>query len=426
MSAATEKQENTSRLFFESYLNASGNLTQYQKDQLEQAAFFGPSATYPDVGMRNGQPINTPFARAWRQNFYSQLEALGMFMSSYGVHNKNGWQWSRGNGMMGFLNSIALQRCGVSTLDNWNPMDIVGVQASADSIIRQTCEAMIIPNPQTAAQKETNKGILNEIMIEMIEENKLMPISLKFIDERKRERPSFEVSRELKTAAQTLAAVRHFRIAELKCDLNWNVAAREWTSNQEFSYFLRDRDLSIKIQGRAFGARAARENPQHEGTPEGAGAKLGKAAIQELRNFVTNIQLVPPDTPTQHPQIPAAGQTWTNEMKGYWVSLQNSLASATIGGAPINFMSPGTTTQNGFRAALDAACDDDENERFVANDPKVPCGNRLCTKLWALEWLKVYQQIDNANRFDAFMQCMYKACKKEAPGMGPFIKIAGA
>ena len=70
--------------------------------------------------------------------------------------------------------------------------------------------------------------------------------------------------------------------------------------------------------------------------------------------------------------------------------------------------------------------DDDENQRFVANDPKVPCGNRLCTKLWALEWLKVYQQIDNANRFDAFMQCMYKACKKEAPGMGPFIKIAGA
>ena len=426
MSAATEKQESASRLFFERYLNHNGILTDQARDNLIQDAFYRPGAPYPDVGRE------TPFARAWRQNFFYQLTALDMFMRSYGVTNKAGWRWSRGDGMMGFLNNVAVQKCGVSTLDSWNPMDIVGVQASAETIIRQTCDAFIV-NPTTPAQKVINRGILNEIMIENIEENKLLPISLKFIDERLREQPGFELSRELQTQEQRQAALHHFTFTNLKCDLRWNQSNKQWQDAQEFSYNLVDNRsghaVDIKIQGRAFTSRDARENPQHEGTPVGAGAKLGKAAIGELRNFVTGLGISEVPTPNSHPQIPGKGETWTPAMKTYWINLYNSLVGVTIGGSPINFNMPGVsgegTNQNGFSVALDAACTEDENQTYVVSEPKVPSGLRLTTKLWALEWLKVYHTIDTMGRFDAFTQLMYHSCKKELPGMGPFIKIAG-
>ena len=114
MSAATEKQENTSRLFFQRYLDANGSWTQFQQDEVERLAFDRVSGIYP----------NAP--RKWKENFYKQLTALASFMSTWGIP-KSGWVWSRGDGMMGFLNDIAVQKCGVSTLDNWNPMDIVGM-----------------------------------------------------------------------------------------------------------------------------------------------------------------------------------------------------------------------------------------------------------------------------------------------------------
>ena len=39
MSAATEKQENVSRLFFETYLKAGFGLTEFQQAELERKAF---------------------------------------------------------------------------------------------------------------------------------------------------------------------------------------------------------------------------------------------------------------------------------------------------------------------------------------------------------------------------------------------------
>ena len=62
---------------------------------------------------------------------------------------------------------------------------------------------------------------------------------------------------------------------------------------------------------------------------------------------------------------------------------------------------------------------------MTAADAKVPAGNRLCAKLWGLEWLSTYQKIHSQGKWDPFMHQMLHACKKELPGMGPFIKIAG-
>ena len=136
-------------------------------------------------------------------------------------------------------------------------------------------------------------------------------------------------------------------------------------------------------------------------------------------------------SPNQHPQIPKAGEKWQAGQKSYWIGLYNGLAGTTIDGQPINFKSPGaygegmTATKTGWAAALDAACTADEEQRMVTSEPKVPAGNRLTSKLWGLEWLKLYKSIELLGKWDAFVYLMYHSCKKELPGMGPFIKIAG-
>ena len=143
MSAATEKQESVSRLFFERYLNSNKNWTEFQQRELETLAFGKPGGIYPTASAE------------WKDNYYKQLQALAQYMITHGVAS-TGWGWSRGNtladGMMGFLNRMAVEKCGVSTLDNWNPMDIVGVQASHEGIIKQTCESMLV-RPTTDEQK---------------------------------------------------------------------------------------------------------------------------------------------------------------------------------------------------------------------------------------------------------------------------------
>ena len=425
MSAATEKQESVSRLFFERYLNSNKNWTEFQQRELETLAFGKPGGIYPTASAE------------WKDNYYKQLQALSQYMITHGVPS-TGWVWSRGNtladGMMGFLNRMAVEKCGVSTLDNWNPMDIVGVQASQEGIIKQTCEAMMV-RPTTEEQKVANRGILNDIMVENIYNNKLMPISLKFI--KRGEKPGFELSPDLQSVRVREKMRHQFKIKEITCDLQWNSQDNQWRENQEISWKMYDdggngrKAVSIKIQGRAFGGKARREKPQHEGTPEGAGAKLGKAAINELENFVTGLGLAKVQSPNQHPQIPKAGEKWQVGQKSYWIGLYNGLAGTTIDGQPINFKSPGaygegmTATKTGWAAALDAACTADEEDKQVTSDPDRSAGNRLTSKLWGLEWLKLYKSIELMGKWDAFVYLMYHSCKKELPGMGPFIKIAG-
>ena len=49
---------------------------------------------------------------------YTSLRVGSAFISGLMISRNipsSGWKWSRGTGMMGFLNDIASQRCGVST-----------------------------------------------------------------------------------------------------------------------------------------------------------------------------------------------------------------------------------------------------------------------------------------------------------------------
>jgi hypothetical protein len=393
----TSIQEEISAMYFDVFLSNNWDVSD-QKYRKLLSDCFGKNGKFPfktaitlpptPAGLRNRQE--------WKDSFEKQCLGLQQYVISRNIP-MTGWKWSRGDGMMGFLNDIAQDRCGVSTLDSWNPMDIVGVKVGSDGIIRQTLDAMCI-TPTTNDQRAANRDILNSVMVEMVEAKKLMPVSLKFIDAN--ERPGFELSPDLSDPARNERKRHVWKCQNMTCDLEWDVNARAWRNAQEISWKMVDdgsagrKAMTRIIQGRSFIARSAREKPQHEGTPEGAGAKLGKAAITELENFLTAIGVsnpVPGKQLTSHPHIPKVGEPWEPH-KSYWVNKQSALASANIGGSGITFNSPGAYggedgDKVGFAAALDAACEADEQGLNTAADSKVPAGNRLCAKLWGLEWL---------------------------------------
>ena len=84
MSAATERQENVSRLFFETFLNASGDLTDFQQQELERRAFDRVGGIYPNAPER------------WKENYYKQITAIGRYFVVKGF-TRGGWRFSRGD-----------------------------------------------------------------------------------------------------------------------------------------------------------------------------------------------------------------------------------------------------------------------------------------------------------------------------------------
>ena len=95
----TEKQENGSRVYFEAYIEKG------IKDFAKLSTIV--KKVYPNVN------------NEWMESFRKQAEALKGYLKS----NK-GYTYSRDDGFMPFIETIAKKRCGVSVKDRWNPADI--------------------------------------------------------------------------------------------------------------------------------------------------------------------------------------------------------------------------------------------------------------------------------------------------------------
>jgi len=375
----------------------------------------------------------------WRASFDKQTLALQTFMMSRKFSNA-GWVWSRGDGMMGFLNNIATSRCGVSgSLDSWNPMDIVAVQSSMEQNIKDEIEKYVVKG----SDKDINKDILNGIMIKYIKGLALLPISLKKINDN--ESGAFEESDNLKSAAAKKKHKLDLEYSAVQCDLEWSTDKNEWENAQEISFTMTQKPsvtragVVISVQARAFTGSDSREKPQHSLSQQGAGAMLGKAPVGELEKFVTSFGVSKVHSPSSHPQIPDKGKKWTQTQKNYWIALQKKLEGLEINGKKINFNTPGSYGVNGkvntiksdgkqltgFAAALESATKADYRDRRVKGDEKRKSGSRLTAKLWGIEWLWRYYQMSRKGTWDAFAYRMIKAAKKELSDSGPFIKILG-
>ena len=416
----TAQQESVSAKFFQVFLDNNWDPTDKQYEELLSDC-FGSNGIYP-LG-------NSKKDVEWKTSFDKQVLALQIYMTSRSIP-ASGWEWSRGDGMMGFLNDIAQQRCGVSTLDSWNPMDIVGVKTNKESALRRLIEQDVI----IGVDKDTNKSILNGIMIEAILKKELMPVSLKKI--KSTERPAMEVSNDLKGNNAKLRAKHDFKYVNFQCDLEWSTYKNEWRHAQEISWDMNDRGGVIRapyfvhVQARAFQGKNPREKPQHSLAAKGAGAMLGKSSIVPLDEFVKNLGFRPTPSPNAHRYIPSPGQPWKKTQRNYWIGIYNRLKGVRIAGQSINFGRPGaygesmSDRQMGFPAALDAAIEADEND-YKTRGQSRSSGSRLIAKLWGMEWLSRYYEISKRKKFDAFAYQIYKASTKELPLMGPFIKIFG-
>ncbi len=439
----TSVQEEISIDYFDLFFTKGWNVSDGDYIKLVEDS-FGPNGKFPFVNNfpntekgRNDQEI-------WLASFDKQVNALFQFVFSRSIPF-TGWEWSRGGGMMGFLNGIAKTRCGVKQLDSWNPMDIVAVQSSMEQTIKDEIEKDVI----RGVDKDINKDILNGIMIKYIKGLALLPISLKKVNDN--ERGMFEESDNLKGLAAKRKHKLDLTYGNFKCDLEWSTVKNEWKNAQEISFSMEQppsilkAGVFISVQARAFGGDKPRDKPQHSLSQRGAGAMLGKAPVGELEKFIKEYGVIPPLAPKDNPMIAAPGKAWTQNQKDYWIKLQKDLSTKTIGGQKIDFGTPGsygaagpntifkknaqgkrTNTQlTGFAAALESATEADYRDRRVTGDEKRRSGSRLSAKLWGLEWLWRYYEMSRRGTWDSFAVRMMKAAKKELSDSGPFIKILG-
>ena len=437
----TKIQEEISLEYFSLLLDSNLNISKSDYNEL-LLDMWGKGGKFPISKFPNLDTEKGRYERlVWLDSFDMQLDAFTNFLNKKGYTKYTGWDWSRGDGMMGFLNNIASSRCGVKQLDSWNPMDIVAVQTSKEQKIRDEIDEIVLKT----VDKDANKELLNGIMLKYINSKDLIPISLKKVTDT--ETGAWEESWGNPKV--------DLKYVDFSCDLEWSTVKHEWENSQEFSFSMiappsvAAEGVNISVQARAFNASKPRDKPQHSLSQKGAGAHLGKAPVEELEKFIkTAIKeygVIPPYSPSSDPKIPSVGQPWTQDQKDHWIKLQKQLVEVTIGGQKIDFGTPGsygksgklndvfkkdangkktTTKLTGFAAALESACNADELG-LKTKPEKRSCGSRLTTKFWGLEWLWRYHLMSKNGVWEAFAHRMLKAAKKELSDSGPFIKIYG-
>ncbi len=424
----TAIQEQLSIDFFELFTQNGWNVSNRQYRQLLLDS-FSKNGLFPFATNFPNTEKGRKDKETWRSSFDKQTLALQNYMTLRRFPT-TGWVWSRGDGMMGFLNSIAQNRCGVSTLDTWNPMDIVAVQSSMEQTIKDEIEKDVI----AGVDKDINKELLNGIMIKYIKSLSLLPISLKKINDN--EMGAFEESDNLKSRAAKRKHSYDFTYGQVLCDLEWSTVKNEWENAQEISFMMNQKPsvtragVVISVQARAFSGSDSREKPQHSLSQQGAGAMLGKAPVGELDDYVTSFGVKKVLSPKEHPQIPNKGDEWKQSQKNYWIALQKKLEGLEINGKKINFNNPGSygvggkLIKSGFEAALNSACAADQMDLRTRKQQR-KSGSRLTAKLLGIEWLWRYYQMSRKGKCECFTNRMIKASKKELSDSGPFVKIVG-
>ena len=151
----TKKQENGSRLFFESVIEKG----------VEPESIYLIENAYDDM------------PAVWYYYYQLQAKALKQYLGS----NK-GYNYSRDgkglndNGIMPFIENLVVKKMGISTLDRWNPMDMVMVKNNKEQEIRKKIQAIA----DSKYLDEDEKLIkLNGYMAELLISKDMIPISLK-------------------------------------------------------------------------------------------------------------------------------------------------------------------------------------------------------------------------------------------------------
>ena len=218
------------------------------------------------------------YNQSWRRTYEKQANAVKGY-----IKGEKGYEYSRDNGIMPFLEEIARNDCGVSVKDRWNPMDIVMVKKGMKNIVEGTIRELTNMKGMT---KEANLLILNAYMREALRDKILIGISLKAIKLNKL-KANVELAnmRDDKSSRVTIMPVD----GSVKCTLTLGKKANYLFDTGELGFDLKtETGAEIHGQTRSFQYSKARNVSQTDLTPKGrdAGAKLGKVSSVALDEFL--------------------------------------------------------------------------------------------------------------------------------------------
>jgi len=383
----TAKQENGSRVFFESVIEKGKEPT--DKEMLK---------------------VYDGYNLEWKETYRKQTAALKKYLGS----NK-GYEYSRDSGVMPFIEGIAKSNCGVSVKDRWNPMDIVLVKKGMKRVVEGTIKELTNID---GISKEANLSLLNAYMKEALEDKILVGVSLKAISKTK------------KTANAELANMGGDKTARVEIDLVPNSIKCTLTLGKKKEFLFDTGELGFDMktesggtihgQSRNFQYSKARNVIQTDLTPKGkdGGAKLGKVSSVALDKFLPDIGLNRPPSATKHPHIPAVGK-WTEADIKYWVDLYDKLkGNNMIDFGEVAVYEGGKKIGSDFRSIMDNAIMYETAERDRSS------GGRFSSKLIALEWANCWAEVAKKGKMKDWCRVLYYGAKKEfGSSNGPFLKI---
>ena len=383
----TAKQENGSRVFFESVIEKNQEPSDAQMLQV----YDGYNAM-------------------WKETYRKQVAALKSFLGS----NK-GYEYSRDNGIMPYIEDIAKKDCGVTVKDRWNPMDIVMVKKNMKRTVEGTIRELTNID---GMNKPARLVLLNAYMREALKEKVLIGVSLKAIAAKKR-----TANQEVANMGGAAGARVNIDLVpgSIKCTLTLGKKANFLFDTGELGFDLQtESGGQIHGQSRNFQYSKARNVIQTDLTPKGkdAGAKLGKVSSVALDEFLSKNGLTRPQSATRHPHIPAVGG-WNDADKKYWMNLYDSLKNNNmIDFGEIAVYQDGNKIGDTFESILENAIIYENGSMDRSS------GGRFSSKLIAMEWAKVWTETKKKGIMEEWCRALYYGAKKEfSQKNGPFLKI---
>ena len=383
----TAKQENGSRIFFESVIEKNTE----------------PS---DDVMLRVYDGYNVE----WKNTYRKQVAALKSFLGS-----SKGYEYSRDSGIMPYIENIAKTDCGVTVKDRWNPMDIVMVKKNMKRVVEGTIRELTNID---GMNKPARLVLLNSYMREALKEKILIGVSLKAIAKNKK-----TANKEVANMGGSAGARAHIDLVEgsIKCTLTLGKKKNYLFDTGELGFDLKtESGGKIHGQSRNFQYSKERNLVQTDLTPKGkdAGAKLGKVSSVALDKFLNDIGLSRPTSAAKHSHIPNVG-SWTDADKKYWINLFNKLKNNNmIDFGEISVYQDGKKIGDTFEEILENAI------IYETGTMDRSSAGRFSSKLIAMEWANIWTQIAKKGKMVEWCRVLYYGAKKEfSQKNGPFLKI---
>ena len=374
----TKKQENGSLVFFEQLI---------EKGKEPTIAFVEKNA-YPDM------------PAIWYYYYQLQGKALKQYLG-----NQKDYAYSRDDGIMPILETAA-KNMGVSTKDNWNPMDIVMVKKKQEAKIISQVEEIDKSGDEKTAKLER----LNLLMQELLVNKTLLPISLKGLT---------KTSKQAKIEEANLGKKKQIEFKlkanSLNCDLDMEKPPLFDTGEFSLRFFAGEAEYALQV--RSFRYSKPTTGPQTDITPKSGGAKLGKSSVEATRPFLKKLGLDLPPSVVKDPMITISGK-FTTQQIDFWVDFYDKIKDVKIDGQKVNWDAPLVygDRKSSFKKNLVTGLKNYEKDRNTLG--------RIFSKLHALRTIQLYQTISRKGVFDKWLETLYYGAKKEFSNLnGPFIKI---